>query len=114
MLKKGSIIICSLPQWNGKEKDRPALLLCQMPGHGDWLACGISSKLYHEVAGFDEKISEDDLEFSKTGLKTASLIRLGFLATMPDDKIKGAIGSLSSERVQRLSKNLSNHILQNK
>jgi mRNA interferase MazF len=48
----------------------------------DWLICMISSQLRHHVEGFDEIIKPDDNDFGKSGLKVASVIRIGRLAVV--------------------------------
>jgi mRNA interferase MazF len=55
-------------------------------------------------------IAPSDAEFANTGLKAASIIRLGFLAVLPDAAILGAIGSISRERHRRLLINLCRHL----
>ena len=47
-----------------------------------------------------------DSDFAASGLKAASLIRLGFLAVMPASKFLGVIGSISTERRMQLLKAL--------
>ena len=78
------------------------VLLRRLPPFGDFLVCGISTQLHQRVAGFDEEIVAGDPEFAASGLKAASLIRLGFLAVLPDSALLGRIGSLSSTRRLRL------------
>ena len=51
---EGDIALASLPQADGLIKQRPALLLRQMPPFGDWLVCGISTQLRQRVADLDE------------------------------------------------------------
>jgi mRNA interferase MazF len=89
---------------------RLALLLRRRPPFGDWLVCGVSTQLQQRVAGFDEVLAPSDAEFASTGLKTASLIRLGFLAVLPEADMLGVIGSISRERHQRLLANLCRHL----
>ena len=72
-----------------------------MPPFGDWLVCGLSTQL-QQAAAFDETISPADADFRVSGLKSASLIRLGFLATVPQSELRGRVGSVSGERLQRL------------
>jgi len=95
---------------DGKVKNRPAVVLRAMPPHGDLLVCGVSTQLHHETAGFDEVIRPGDPDFASSGLKAASLIRLGFLAVLPVGSFLGSIGSIAPERhcllVQRLSEYL--------
>ncbi len=63
------------------------------------------------MKGFDEVILVTDADFRSSGLKTASLARLGFLAVVPQSKVIGTIGSLSGERHKRLLKTLSDYLV---
>ena len=110
-MKLGDVIITPIPQADGRIKNRPAVLLCELPPFGDVLVCGISSQVQREVVGFDEIIQINDSDFDISGLKTDSLNRLGFLSVLPVKKIIGTIGSLSPERHRRLLQNLANHLL---
>jgi mRNA interferase MazF len=85
-------------------------LLRRLPPFGDFLVCGVSTQLHQRVADFDEVIAPADKEFSASGLKAASLLRLGFLAVLPEAALLGKIGSLSSERRHRLLANLCRHL----
>ena len=106
----GDVVLALLPQADGHTKPRPALLLRQMPPFNDWLVCGVSTQLHHEAAGFDEVISPVDSDFAGSGLKAASLIRLGFLAVLPAGTFLGAIGSVSPERHRRLIERLASFL----
>jgi mRNA interferase MazF len=105
-MKEGEIALAPLPQADGQIKNRPVTLLRRLPPFGDFLVCGISTQLHQRVAGFDEEIGASDPEFAASGLKAALLIRLGFLAVLPESSLLGRIGSLSSERHRRLLANL--------
>ena len=89
-MKQGDVLITVLAQSDGTVKYRPVLCLCEMPPFGDFLVCGISTQLKHEVSGFDEVITPNDPDFGTSGLKAASLIRLGYLAALPRTSSKGA------------------------
>ena len=110
-MKEGDIVLTPVPQANGQIKNRPALFLREMPPFNDALVCGISTQLQQQVAGFDEIITQQDIDFSTSGLVTASLIRLGFLALIPRNQIIGSIGSVASVRHNRLLTNLSDYLL---
>jgi mRNA interferase MazF len=112
-MKEGDVILTPVPQADGKIKNRPAIILREMPPYHDLLVCGVSTQLHQQVEGFDEIILPSDNDFKLSGLLSASLIRLGFLAVLPKKSIVGSIGSISSERHQRLLKTLSNHLLKN-
>ena len=94
-----------------KTKNRPAIILREMPSYGDLLVCGISKQLHQNVEGFDEIISPADEDFKSSGLLSTSLIRLGFLAVLPCSRILGSIGVLSSERHKRLLRTLSEYLI---
>lgn len=109
-MNEGHIALAPLPQADGQIKNRPVVLLRQLPPFDDFLVCGISTQLHQRVAGFDEEIAAGDPEFAASGLKASSLIRLGFLAVLPDSALLGKIGSLSSARRLRLLANLCRHL----
>lgn len=110
-MNEGDVVLTPIQQADGAAKNRPAIVLRKMPGFNDLLVCGVSTQLRHEVRGFDELIVPEDDEFSQTGLVRASLIRLGFLAVLPDDRILGKIGAVSSARHRRLLEKLSTFLI---
>jgi mRNA interferase MazF len=109
-MNEGDIALAPLPQADGQIKNRPVILLRRLPPFSDFLVCGVSTQLQQRVEGFDEVIAVSDKDFAVSGLKASSLIRLGFLAVLPDAALLGKIGSLSSERRLRLLTNLCRHL----
>ena len=105
-MNEGDVVLTPLPQADGQLKNRPAVLLRKMPPFGDFLVCGTSTQLHLRVPDFDELIEPADPDFSTSGLKAASLVRLGFLAVLPAKSFVGRIGSISKERHQRLLERL--------
>jgi mRNA interferase MazF len=95
---------------DGRVKPRPVIVLRQMPPFADWLVCGVSTQLQQKVAGLDEFIEPAHADFARSGLKAASLIRLGFLTVLPTSQFLGVIGSISRERHQRLLESLCRHL----
>jgi len=110
-MKEGEVVLTPIPQADGKIKHRPVIILRELPKYSDFLVCGISSKLSQYVKDFDEIITPADPDFSSSGLITASVIRLGFLAVLPHKRIAGAIGKISSKRYIRLLKTLSDYLV---
>lgn len=110
-MKEADIVLTPIPQADGKIKNRPVILLRELPPDRDFLVCGVSTQLHQQVQGFDDIISPSDPDFSATGLRSQSLIRLGFLAVLPRNQIIGSIGAISSERHQRLLKTLSDYLV---
>jgi len=111
-MKEGDIVLTPIPQADGSVKNRPAIVLREMPRYHDLLVCGVSTQLHQRVEGFDEIISPGDPDFAGSGLLSESLIRLGFLAVLPRKSIAGSIGAISSERHKRFLKRLSDYLVQ--
>jgi len=104
MKQAGQIVLFRFPQTNmGEGKLRPALLLCKLPGqYDDWLVCMISSETRQYITSFDEMIQEVDEDFLTSGLKAASVIRIGRLAVIEGTVLLGALGQIGSPRLQRI------------
>jgi len=111
-MKEGDVVIVPMPQADGAVKNRPAVVLREMPPFRDVLVCGVSTQLRQASKDFDEVISPSDADFSSSGLKDESLIRLGFLVVVPRSKVVGSIGSIASERHKRLLRRLSDYLTQ--
>lgn len=109
-MTEGDVVITPLPQADGQLKNRPAVVLRRLPPFGDVLVCGVSSQLHLAVKNFDEVIDPGQTDYVTSGLKTASVIRLGFLATLPDSHFVGKIGVISPERHSCLLTRLSEHL----
>lgn len=114
MRAPGQIILFKFPQTDlAAGKLRPALLLGELPGqYGDWLICMISSQERHYVQGFDEIIQPNDVDFTRSGLKSSSVVRVGRLAVVNGKTLLGAIGEIDSERLRRVKTRLANWLMQ--
>ena len=110
----GQIVLFRFPQTDlVRGKLRPALLRGKLPGpHDDWLICMISSQTWHCIPGFDEIMQEDDSDLAASGLKAPSVIRIGRLAVVEGEILLGAIGEISSERLQRIKTRLADWLTQ--
>lgn len=106
-MKEGDVALAVLPQVDRIAKPRPVVLLTRMPPFGDWLVCGVTTQLHHEVPGFDDVLAMTDADFAPSGLKTTSLIRPGFLAVLPVAELIGQLGEISVERHARLVRRLA-------
>lgn len=107
---EGDVALTVLPQADGQRKNRPVVVLRKMPPFDDWLVCGISTQMHHAVEGFDDAVHADDNDYVTSGLKASSLIRLGFLAVLPETQLLGAIGTLAAQRHRRLLDRLCQHL----
>ena len=110
-MQEGDVVLTPVPQADGTVKDRPAIVLRDMPVYRDVLVCGVSRQLHQYVQGFDEIISPADADFATSGLVSTSLIRLSFLAVVPRRNIIGTIGAIAPERHKRLLQSLSSYLI---
>jgi mRNA interferase MazF len=110
-MTEGDVVLTSILQADGSMKNRPAILLREMPPFKDFLVCGISTQLRHQVENFDSLIAFGDPDFKTSGLTRDSLIRLGYLAVLPRKQILGVIGSISPARHRALLERLSKHLM---
>ncbi len=115
MKRAGQIVLFRFPHTDlAQGKLRPALLLGRLPGQfDDWLICMISSQTRHYIEGFDEIVQPSDSDFGNSGLKVASVIRIGRLAVVGEE-LFGAIGEIDSERMRRIKTRLADWLLQSK
>jgi mRNA interferase MazF len=74
-MREAQIILADLPIVGQGWKRRPALVLRQLPGYGDYLVCGLSSQLHQLVPGFGERLNPDPTN----GLMMPSIVRLEYL-----------------------------------
>jgi len=113
MIREGQIVLFRFPYSDRKEaKFRPALVIRKLPGaYEDWLICMITSQLSQEESSFDEIISEEDNDFSSSGLKLSSLIRVGRLAVVNKSILVGSIGEINGDRLSRIRNKISNWII---
>jgi mRNA interferase MazF len=101
MIQEGQIVLFRFPHTDQiPGKLRPALVLRKLPGpYDDWLICMISSQLEQQIQNFDIILTEKDLDFEQSGLKTSSVIRISRLAVVNRNILLGSIGALGSEHL---------------
>lgn len=109
-MNPGAVILSNVQQADGQLKPRPMIVLQIMPPFSDLLVVALSSQLRHEVENFDEVIDEDSDDYTPSGLKVPSLIRLGLLSTIPRSDYIGRLGNISENRLSSLRNRLAGHI----
>ena len=72
----------------------------------------VSSRLEQVIPGFDEVIRKEDADFSASGLKQSSLIRIGRLAVAHAELFLGAMGEISNERLVHIRHRIADWILE--
>ncbi len=107
-MKPGDIVLIRFPQTDlviGKL--RPALIIAMTPGHhADALLALISSRTHQSVSQFDEIIDPTDDDYAESGVKVRSVIRVARLATVETAIINARLGSISTNRLNRIKERL--------
>ncbi len=109
MKRAGQIVLVPFPSTDLSEaKVRPVLVLRKASDRfDDWLVCMISSQVHQAELDLDEAMDTADAEFSTTGLKASSILRVSRLAVVDGGLIVGAIGAISDERLSAILKRLA-------
>lgn len=108
----GHVAIVELPFTDmSGSKRRPVVVLTAAPtGNDDWLVCMVSTKIEHQNPKMDEMIEATDSDFSTSGLVKTSLVRIGRLAIVEQSLLRGNIGSIGADRLNRIKDKLKNWI----
>jgi mRNA interferase MazF len=108
-MRPGDVVLIQLPQVaGGPPKSRPALVLALLPGaYQNVLICGISTQLRDLQPEWDDKIEPSDADFSQSGLRHTSAIRLSYLYSADVREILGTIGRVDSGRLNRVRRRLA-------
>ncbi|HIG29158.1 MAG TPA: type II toxin-antitoxin system PemK/MazF family toxin [Verrucomicrobiales bacterium] len=111
MVFEGDVVVAELPQADGMAKLRPVLVLRELPGFGDFLVCGISTQVLQAEVGFDVILDQSDERFVDSGLKSTSVVRLNFLASIPISRMTRHLGKVSIDVLVTLQSNLAAHLV---
>lgn len=114
MLRPASIALLRFPtsDLDATPKLRPVLVLKKASEkYDDWLVSLISTKVHQFNESFDELLKSDHSDFSDTGLKKDSVIRLSYLFTTDASNFEGLIGSITEEIYLRICSRLSSWML---
>lgn len=106
MPKKGKIILIPFPFTDlSASKVRPAVIVSNFSQGEDIIVAFISSAK-NKLQKTDIVLNSKDKNFSKTGLKTDSVIKTGKLATLDKKIILGEIGEVSIEIEREINKKI--------
>lgn len=104
MIKEGQIVLFEFPQTDQTlGRIRPALIIRKLPDiYDDWLICMISKQVTQQIENFDEIINQEDVDFVSSGLHSPSVIRISRLAVVDKNILKGTIGEINKERLNKI------------
>lgn len=95
MLQRYDIVLVAFPFTDGPAaKPRPALVISTSERHGDVLLAFISSNAGGPTSRDELDIPADHPDFSATGLKVSSRLRLSRMTTLAMPLVKRRIGVL--------------------
>lgn len=108
-LKKGDIVLIPFPFIDlSTTKLRPAVLLWVDLSGMDITVCFISSQNLNSVNAEEFLIDENEPEFSKTGLKVTSKVRVSRIVTIERNLIRRKLGELGISFLTILNNKLKN------
>lgn len=112
MKRAGQIVLTPFPYTDlTGAKLRQVLILRKAPErHDDWLVCMVSSQIQQAEMGLDDQISATDIDFTDSGLKISSVLRLSRLAVLASELMVGSIGAISDDRLSKVRQRLSRWI----
>lgn len=113
MKQPGQIVVTPFPHTDlSHAKLRPVLLLRKASSRfDDWLVCMVSTQLQQAEPELDELVAPADPDFSTSGLKAASVLRLSRLAVLDGASLVGCIGTIDALRLHAIRQRLSAWIL---
>lgn len=106
MHKKGKIVLIPFPFTDlSASKVRPAVIVSFF-SHGEDIVVAFISSSKKGIQKTDIILNSQDKDFSKTGLKTDSVIKTGKLATLDKKIILGEIGEISANTEKEINKKI--------
>ena len=104
MLKKGDIVLVNFPFTDlSQTKLRPAVVLWVNPRIDEITLCFISSQNINNLSYDEFLIEPGDPEFTKTGLRVASKVRVTRIVTLEGRLILRRLGELEGQKMQLLN-----------
>lgn len=108
MYKKNTIVLLPFPFTDlSAVKIRPAVIVSNTVDGEDVIVVFISTKKTKRFGKTDILIKSSDRDFSKTGLKTDSVIKVGKIATLEKKIILGELGVISLVMEKEISKKMA-------
>jgi mRNA interferase MazF len=106
-LKKGDIVLVPFPFTDlSASKLRPAIVLYTNQSNQDITLCFISSQGIATVQNDEFILNITDPEFSKTGLKAVSKVRVTRIVTLERQLITRKLGQITIEQIEQLNKKM--------
>ncbi|MEY3825386.1 MAG: hypothetical protein RLZZ148_198 [Cyanobacteriota bacterium] len=108
-IKKGDIVLVPFPFTDlSTTKIRPAVVLWVDSVGTDITVCFISSQNINNITSEEFIIEITDSEFSQTGLRVTSKVRVSRVATIESSLITKKLGKLETNLQERLDSSLRN------
>ncbi|RUR83469.1 type II toxin-antitoxin system PemK/MazF family toxin [Chlorogloeopsis fritschii PCC 9212] len=103
-LNKGDVVLTQFPFTDlSQTKLRPAVVLWSDTKKDEITLCFISSQNVDNLTADEFAIKDSDPEFSTTGLKISSKVRVTRIATLKKQLIVRCLGKLGTQHLQQLN-----------
>ena len=105
-LDRGDVLLVRFPFTDlSAQKRRPALVIGR-PSGDDLVLAFVTSNITVIDAQAEHLLRPDDPEFRRTGLKTASLVRLNRIATLHRSLVQRRLGHIGPQTLQAIGRRL--------
>jgi mRNA interferase MazF len=106
-MKRGTIVLTKFPFTDlSSTKRRPGIVVSATSNRNDIIIAFISSVVPPQLEPTDYLFNTEHTDFTSTGLKKDSVIKLNKLATVNASVLSGEIGKVSSDTMQEIDKRL--------
>ena len=106
MPKKGKIVLIPFPFTDlSASKASPAVIISSFL-HGESIIVAFISSVKNRIQKTDIILNSQDKNFSKTGLKADSVIKIGKIATLDKKIILGEMGEISIDKEKEINKKI--------
>jgi mRNA interferase MazF len=101
---KGDIMLVQFPFTDlSQTKLRPAVVLHSSASKNETTLCFISSQKLDRLTGNEFTLMDVDPEFSRTGLRVSSKVRVTRIVTLNNQLISRKLGQLGPQQIQTLN-----------
>lgn len=104
VISKGDILLVQFPYTDlSQAKLRPAIVLQSSMTRDETTLCFISSQQVNQLTDDEFALLDSEPEFSNTGLRTSSKVRVSRMVTLSHQLISRRLGCLSTEQLKILN-----------
>ena len=107
VVSQGDIVLVNFPFTDlSQTKLRPAVVLWASLTENDVTLCAITSQNVNKLTAGEFLLTQSDPEFSSTGLRVPSKVRVTRIVTLSRQLVARRLGRLGTQQIQALKTNM--------